>query len=127
GLTEVEDLDDAGAADPAARLRLVEEALERDRVLGDLGAHDLERDVAVDQLVAGCPHGAARTRPEEAGEPVTGLDELARVQRSTGEEVGRILQRFGHAGVTVAQWMRRIVTGQVPPAGLPSDVVVEEV
>ena len=35
------------------RFRFVEEALERHRVFGDVGAHDLQRHVTIDQLVLG--------------------------------------------------------------------------
>jgi hypothetical protein len=74
GLPQVEDLDDARAADAPTRLGLVEEALERDFVLGDLGAHHLERDVAIDELVLGSPDSPARPCAEELHEPVAELD-----------------------------------------------------
>src|SRR5262249_14952229 len=86
GLPEIEDLDDALASNAAARLGLVEEALERDRVFGHVGANDLERDVAIDQLVPRGPDGAARPRAEEPLEAVARLDQIAGIQRSIEED-----------------------------------------
>ena len=79
GLTEVEDLDDAGAPHAPARRRLVAEALERDGVLGHLGAHHLERHVAIDELVLRSPHRPAGASAQELHEPVARLDKIAGV------------------------------------------------
>ena len=90
---------------------LVEEALERDRVLGDLGAHHLERDVPIDELVPSRPHGAAGPRAEQPEETVTGLDQFAWMQRTVCKNslgpgtsgkssacLGQSRRRFGRPG-----------------------------
>ena len=67
GLAEVEDPHDARVLHAADRLGLVEEATQEHLVAHHLGLHDLQSHVAVDELVASRPDGAARAGAESAG------------------------------------------------------------
>src|SRR5262249_47041385 len=134
-----EDLDDAGASHAAARLGLVEEALQGDLVLRDLRLHDLEGDVAIDELVLRRPHGAARPGAEPFDEAVARLDQVAGIQAHRGYEV-RAPGSSAHGAAKNAAARRAGArtsrTGRASPLqrlrarpsrfSRPSDVVVEE-
>ena len=100
-LAEVEDAQDVGVRDAARELDLALEALQRIGVLGDVGADELQGDVAVELLVVHEIDGAHAAHAEQALDAVPVTDLEARRQHDRGHAprrlAGPLLERRGAA------------------------------
>src|SRR5437868_4593915 len=88
-------------AQPTGGLRLAEEARDAPGVEDRVGAHELQREVAIGGLVARAPHDAHRPRPEQADQAIAAPDDVAGLERT-------------HAGILARPTLRRELTASHP-------------
>ncbi len=67
--------------DPSDGFGFVEKALHEHIVGQDLGIHDLECYIPIDQFIARCPHRSARACADQPQQAISRVDQISFLQR----------------------------------------------